>query len=243
MSTGTSKYDIYGQIENIPGWLNTVTAHRTFDILEWQTTSGIAGNLMEIGVFCGRYFSILITSAISAGEKAFGFDTFQYAPMERALAEIAGVFGESANESFHLVEGSSSRLTPAELEGLLGRPRFISVDGAHDFENVYRDMVLADQLISADGIVAADDFLNPMTLGVNQAINQFLSEPRAIVPVAYISNKLFLAHRSRAEDYRSAIERMIDVADDPQSEHFRKQRDLARHNIEQDFYGHRVLLT
>lgn len=243
MARNENDYELYTKIEAVQGWLHKVTAHRTIDILAWQVENGIAGNLMEIGVFCGRYFSILVNSAKSANNKVLGMDTFQFAPQQRVVDELDNIFGKGINEYYELWEGYSTRIDTHRIVNAIGYPRFISVDGAHDYENVYRDLVLVEQIISPDGIIAADDFLNPLTLGVNQAINAFLSTPRAVVPVAYISNKLFLAHRSRADDYRVAIEAMILEADDPQSANFREQIKHGRHHVEQDYWGHKVLIS
>jgi hypothetical protein len=243
MTKRTAEYEICTKVEAIPGWLHTVTARRTIDILAWQGDVGIEGNLMEIGVYCGRYFSILLDSAQARGNTVLGVDTFQFAPVERVAEEMRKALGEDAASSYELWQGDSSRISAGEILARIGRPRFISIDGAHDFASVYHDMQLAETVLSADGVIAADDFLNPLTLGVNQAINQFLSTPRVVVPVAYIANKLFLAHRSRADEYRRAIEEMIMKADDPESVNFREQIKHGRHHIEQFFHGHAVLIS
>jgi hypothetical protein len=128
------------------------------------------------------------------------------------------------------------------IEKATGKCRFISIDGAHDYETVFRDLILCEQVLGSGGIIAADNFLNPVAMGVNQAINAFLSQPRAVVPVAYTANKLFLAHRVRAEEYRTVIEEIFETGDEPFAAHFRKQRTHGRHHIEQMFHGSRVLL-
>jgi hypothetical protein len=216
MPSKDDDYKLYERISNVPGWLNLVTAHRTIDILRWQLGNGITGSLMEIGIYCGRYFSILLNNAKASGSPVLGMDTFQFVSETRVLSEIAGIFGDKIGD-VRLWKGDSSRIGAAKIIAEIGNPRFVSVDGAHDYENVFRDLVLADEIISADGLVAADDALNPMTLGVNQAVNVFLSTPRNLVPVAYVSNKLFMAHRSRAADYRLAFEVAISGGDEPES--------------------------
>ena len=242
MASRIEDYILYQRIKSVPGWLNEVTAHRTIDILTWQEESDIAGNLLEIGVFCGRYFSILLNSGRRTGSTVLGIDTFQFVSQEQVISTISSLFGDDVGQ-FTLWNGDSSRIQAGEIIHEIGRPRFVSIDGAHDFESVFQDLVLVDQILSPDGIVAADDALNPLTLGVNQAINVFLSTPRNMVPVAYIANKLFLSHRSRADDYRQAIEALIIAADDPQSANFRKQMTNGRHHIEQIFWGHKVLIS
>ncbi|MCC3246483.1 class I SAM-dependent methyltransferase [Methylocystis sp. WRRC1] len=213
------------------------------DILRWQADQGITGNLLEIGVFCGKYFAVLVDSAIATDSTALGIDTFQYSPEQRVVDELGRVFGPDGKKSFAIWRRQSSSVTPHEIAAAIQQPRFISIDGAHDFENVYRDLLLCEQVLGSEGVIAVDDFLNPLTIGVNQAVNAFLSTPRAVVPVAYISNKLFLAHRSNEDRYRSAIESMIMEGDEPQSVNFRTNIQKGRHNVEQDFHGHKIVLS
>jgi hypothetical protein len=235
-------YALNDAIEKIPGWLHKVTALRTIDILEWQRSNNITGDLLEIGVFCGRYFAILLDSALKQGDHVLGIDTFQFIPQERVNAELNNVFGGKEEGSYTLWTDQSSRIHPQTVLSKVKPLRFISIDGAHDYQNVYRDLVLCESLLSPDGIIAADDFLNPLAIGVNEAINKYLSEPRPVVPVAYIANKLFLAHRSRADDYRAAIEGIIMVSEGPQCDTFREKVAVARHQVEQEFHGNKMLL-
>jgi hypothetical protein len=235
-------YEIVDKADKIAGWLKKPAALRTIDILTWQKARKINGSLLEIGVFCGKYFSLLVASALDNDEKALGIDTFQYAPQARITAELKKLFGEAGAERYTLWARNSSTVGAQEIRAAIGKPRFISVDGAHDYANVYRDLLLCDEVLSPAGIVAVDDFLNPLAIGVNQAVNQFLTTPRKLVPVAYIANKLFLAHCSIESEYRAAITDMLAAGDDPASEKFRERSDLGRHHIEQDFYGHKVIL-
>ncbi|MEM6609320.1 MAG: class I SAM-dependent methyltransferase [Pseudomonadota bacterium] len=237
-----NRYWICDQAAQIHGWLEPVTARRTTDILHWQGARGISGNLMEIGVMCGKYFSILLDSAERRGNTVLGIDTFQYTNTARVDQEMTKVFGEAIKARYDLWECMSSKVNAAQIIASIGHPRFISIDGAHDYENVYRDLCLADAILAVDGLVAADDFLNPLTLGVNQAVNAFLSQPRHIVPVAFIANKLFLAHRTQAACYRDAIEEIFTNATDAQGAGFVERASHGRHHIEQPFHGHSVLI-
>lgn len=236
-------YPIYAGIQEIAGWLNPVTGKRSIDILNWQAEQGIEGDLFEIGVFCGKYFAILLDNALRHGSHVLGVDTFEFSDQARVHSEMTGLFGQDVSAHYTLWQKPSSALSEAEVIERIGRPRFISIDGAHDVDNVYRDLTLCERLISADGVIAVDDFLNPLTLGVNQAVNLFLSTPRAVVPVAYIANKLFLAHAARAEDYRAAFEAAIASGAEPPSENFRKMRKKGRAHVEQPLFGHKVILS
>lgn len=237
-----TSHGLVDKVDEIQGWLKRPAALRTVDILNWQTARAIDGPLLEIGVFCGKYFSLLVAAAMDGGTQALGIDTFQYAPPSRVETELKMLFGDAAADHVTLWPRSSAAVTPEDILTAIGKPRFISVDGAHDYPNVYRDLVLCEQVLAADGLVAVDDFLNPLAIGVNQAVNHFLGVPRRLVPVAYVANKLFLAHCARDADYRTALEEIMAAGSDPMSAKFRDRARGGRHHIEQDFYGHKVIL-
>jgi hypothetical protein len=175
------------RVQPIPGWLVDFTAMRTMDLLDWQEEQGIKGSLLEIGVFRGRYFSLLLRSAERTGARAVGIDTFQWNSIADLRDHMAQVVG---NVGFDAIQNSSSALTSRDLLVALGAPsRFVSVDGSHNYEDVLWDMQLAEGVLGPDGIIAADDFVNPLCLGVNQAINEYLSTPKSVVPFAYIANR------------------------------------------------------
>lgn len=236
-------YSLYFEkLKGIPGWLEDSAAVRTIDILNWQLDNGIDGALLEIGVFQGLYFSILANSAIKSDSTLMGVDDFRWTDLSQVEILMKKLFGDNSLHKIVLVQSDSSRLNAKEIIETIKRPRFVSIDGAHNFENVYLDLILAEEILSKDGLISADDFLNPLTIGVNQAINLFLSVPRNVVPVAYISNKLFLSHRSRASDYRAAFESHLVNSPDDQALDFKKRVNLGLNHIEQDFYGNKILI-
>ena len=241
-AAGKDRYAICKKAEAIHGWLEPAAARRTVDILRWQETQAAPGNLMEIGVMCGKYFALLLDSALRRDDTVLGVDTFQYSRTARVDREMKGVFGKRAAGRYRLWERMSSTLTPDEVLAAIGQPRFISIDGAHDMENVFGDLELADAILPPHGIVSADDFLNPLTLGVNEAVNAFLSRPRRMVPVAFIANKLFLAHRAGADDARHAIEDMFRQGGDASADAFTARAGHGRHHVEQPLHGHPVLI-
>ena len=238
-----SNEDFYERfVKPIPGWLHDYTALRTLDILDWQTSNGIRGPVFEIGVYAGRYFSLLMFSAQKAGDEAFGLDTFQWvgiSDVEKNLASIGPI-----DKSVHLIKGFSTAYTKADLAPKLKTPpRFISIDGSHEYEDVMWDLRLAEDLISAEGIVAIDDFINPVTLGVNQAVNTFFSTHRNLAPVAYIQNKLFLVRLHRVDTTVRFIEDRICNLTDNRSRLWVKDRDTSRHLTEVKLFGSRTLVV
>jgi hypothetical protein len=213
------------------------------DILSFQEETQITGSIMEIGVLCGKYFSVLARSAQKTGCRLLGVDTFQWYPESRVRDTLA-MSAETKSVDVCLLQALSSECSASELLTLLGdRPRFISIDGSHECDDVYLDLVLCEQILSNKGMIAIDDFLNPVALGVNEAVHKFFAFPRLVVPVAYISNKLFVAHRSIATKYMQNIEESI-IGDHTQqeSERFRASLSKGRHRVEQSLWGSKVLI-
>jgi hypothetical protein len=230
------------RVQSIPGWLIDFTAMRTMDLLDWQDEQGIKGSFLEIGVFCGRYFSVLLRSAGKTGARAVGVDTFQWNSIAVLREHMAQTVGDV---DFEAIQSSSSALTSRDLLAALGVPsRFVSVDGSHDYEDVLWDMQLAEGVLGPNGIVAADDFVNPLCLGVNQAINEYLSSPKGVVPFAYIANKLFLCRRHMHDRYLEAIEKFVLAdTDDFRGTTFSEQRKLKRENCFTRFSGSELLVV
>ena len=102
---------------------------------------------------------------------------------------------------------------PSTTADLLGAdPRFISIDGSHECDDVFWDLRLAEDMLAPRGLVAVDDFMNMVAMGVNVGVHKFFATPRNLAPFAYTSNKLFLCRPQLAPSYRHAFEQMV-VAD------------------------------
>jgi len=231
-------------VEKTEGWLIRFTSLRTMDILDFQRDNGISGPLMEIGVFCGKYFSLLARAAQRSGDRLLGIDTFQWKD-ETHVRKMLSSSDETSKADVTLWHRLSSACSVDDiLTQLGGKARFISVDGSHECDDVFLDLQLCENLVAHNGIIAADDFLNPLTLGVNEAVHKFFAVPRLVIPVAYIANKLFLAHRASAAQYKEMLEAAI-LADEiePQAKHFRAQLAKGRHFVEQPLWGHKILVA
>jgi hypothetical protein len=230
-------------VHPIPGWLDDYTALRTMDLLEFQETSGLGGSLLEIGVFAGRYFSILLNSARRSEAAIVGLDTFQYVKLSDTMQHLQAS-GLANYDNLKFLIGASSEWSAPRLLPELGQPaRFISVDGSHEKGDVFWDLRISEELVSTEGIVALDDFLNPMTLGVNEAVNAFFQQPRNLVPFAYIANKLLLSRPLWADRYKLHLEQ-ISMNDDsePRSRTFRDNLKNGRHFVEINLFGAKILI-
>lgn len=237
---------ISATLPSISGWLGDPAALFTFALLEHLEVTGCAGPSLEIGVWKGKYLSVLYEHARrTEGSKAvFGVDIFSLVPPREVEENIRAACSEAAN--LMLRKKSSAEMAPQELLEWAGAPfRFISVDGDHEPDGVYHDMVLANAILAQGGIVAIDDFLNPMAIGVvDGALRYFHTTPSAdMAPVAFCSNKLFLCRRQNVEAYKAAIERFIDANQQvPMFADFVKRREQGRHWVDFKFLSGRVFV-
>jgi hypothetical protein len=238
-------------VQGMVGWLDSYAARRTVDLLEFQERIAVSGSLYEVGVYHGKYFSLLVRSAALTGEKALGIDLFEYLTPEKFQAYFDEKFSPSTlaeirDFRWSVLARSSADLTASQVLAELGNEaRFVSVDGSHEYDDVLWDLRVAEQVLAAGGIIVADDFINPICLGVTAAIYHFLEGVSALVPFAHVSNKLFLCRPGWADRYRSALElAVLADAEEPRTQAYRKHYDagaLSRRNIEAVFRGYRIL--
>jgi hypothetical protein len=243
-TTSAAKYDFYNRlVVPIPGWLLQGAAIRTMNVLEFQEQSGVSGSLLEIGIYCGKYFSVLMRHGRDQKTVVLGVDTFQMANPEKVIEHLKPVMAETGT-SAKFLKASSIDCDPVSLLNHLGqRPRFISIDGSHEKEDVHWDLELAEYIAAPGSVIAVDDFINPVAFGVNEGVHTFFSRPRRFVPWAYGENKLFLSDRNWARRYREMLERTV-LADDVElhSRRFREASKEARGLVEQRLWGSPLLL-
>lgn len=192
-------------VEPLQGWLYPYTAIRSCDLLDWQVANEVPGALLEIGVYAGKYLSVLMRSAHQRGDPVVGVDTFEFTSQDyvRGLLQKRGV----PEVDLTFVQKKSVDVSADDLKELLpGGVRFASVDGSHEKNDVAHDLRLCESALGDKGIIAADDFLNCLTMGVGEAVIDFLRETQdRIVPFGYVPNKLLMCRPKMAEIYSSVL--------------------------------------
>jgi hypothetical protein len=172
--TGTSGalHYIANGIDTVPGWFLRPDARLLLLAHEAQRACGVAGHLLEIGVFKGRSAVLLGYLFDSTTERLVVADLFDHVD---AVAEGDNWRPEGTQRPqydefvtnyarFHgglpeIIVGPSSDLDPETLGPATFR--LIHVDGAHDWVNVDADIALVRQLASDDAILVFDDVGNP----------------------------------------------------------------------------------
>lgn len=231
-------------LPKVNGWCLDDAAYLTCCLLSKQSLCGYGGGIFEIGVYEGKYLSLLYQRARRLNLPVTGVDTFQWSSEQGVLDTFQRVFGSIDN--LRLIAQDSKDLTAKQiLDSLGGRnPAFISVDGDHGAPAVSRDLAFASEILARGGIVALDDFLNPRAIGVSEgAYRRFLQPDWRLRPFVYCANKLFLALPEFHSVYRDAIADFLrERPEFPMVQEFRRLEAMGRNYVEQELMGSSVLI-
>jgi hypothetical protein len=233
------------RFHEVEGWCCDEAAYLTCCMLNCQAEAGLNGAMLEIGVYMGKYLSVLYQKALRTARPVVGIDTFQWSKRDQVLQTFTRLFGST--EGLTLVTASSLDYNPASLLELLEgrRPSFISVDGDHSAAAVRNDLFLAKGVLSDAGVIAVDDFLNPRAIGVSEgAYRYFLADDdQSLRPFAYCANKLFVADRKYHGLYRNAFSTLVsEMPELPMIQEFLRMQNMGQAYVEQQLLGSNVLI-
>ena len=170
------------RIAAIPGWFNLDDLSHFTLVLETQTTSGMHGDLLEIGCYHGRSAAVLAMH-LQTGERLFLADAFDLPlsdpygdtpTQEKVWRNLEGAVPNLPRQRISIERGYSSDLRlPADM-----RVRFAHIDGGHDEATVWQDLELCAHRLVSGGVMAIDDYAHPLYPGVTDAVRKFLgSDP------------------------------------------------------------------
>jgi hypothetical protein len=242
--TDDDKQFVSTGFKKVTGWCTDEAAYMTCCLLRKQALAGHGGGSFEIGVYQGKYLSLLYHRARIDGQPVVGVDTFQWSSAKGVLETLGDIFGTT--DHLRLITANSKDLTAAQIREALGGqlPAFISVDGDHGAPAVTRDLVFAGKILAKGGIIALDDFLNPRAIGVSEgAYRCFLQPNWQLRPFCYTSNKLFLSHPDFHSIYRGAIAEFVRERPElPIVQEFQRWRDMGQNYVEQELLGSNILI-
>lgn len=192
----------YGKTE---GWCNSNVIRLTSALSNIQEKHHIEGGAGEIGVHHGKYFIAL--ALLKYGKKSVAFDVFssQNLNVDRSGRGDLEVFTSNLTEYGCLdfttiVKQDSLRLNSArlhEINNMVGPLSMFSVDGSHTVEHTYNDILVAESLLGAGGLMFIDDYLNPNWPGVLEAVGRYFSyHSYKFVPLCFAFSKLVLVDYS-----------------------------------------------
>lgn len=236
---------IRAKLPEFEGWCFDDAAFMTLCLMEAQIKSRWDAGVLEIGVFKGKYLSLLYQRARRTAQPVLGIDTFQWSSLDEVSSTFNRVFGTIDHLS--LVAADSTKMEPARVIQMLGgrQPSFISIDGDHSANAVRSDLTLSKKVLSQGGIIALDDVLNPKAIGVSEGFYRFSfaeGEDR-LRPFAYCANKLFCAERRYHDAYKEAIWALVnEMPHLSLVQEFNRHLQLGRTYVEQELLGSRILI-
>lgn len=209
-------------LPEVDGWLEYPTARITAYLLKYQSSRDLVGDVLEIGVFAGKYFLILAQALRKyGGERAVAIDIFesQMPVIEESAQGRRAIFEANLTKyappcEVIIMESDSTRITAEAVRGRMmtseRQPfRFISIDGGHDAPTVQSDLLLAEELLMPGGIVALDDWRPGGHLtwpGVMDGEIAYQTGGGTLMHIGTIPNKLLLTNDPFwMEDYRAVL--------------------------------------
>jgi predicted O-methyltransferase YrrM len=179
IASGHPAIDLYlsQSYERVRGMSSRFAAAICGHLIQRQTALGIAGDVVEVGTFEGRFF-IAMALGLAPGEKALGIDRFDWpdAGVEGRFVANCAAHG-IANDRYLSWKADSREIASGELrEKLSGRPvRFVHIDSHHSRECLTNDLELVAPLLHRDGIICLDDMLHPGYPMMTSAVYEYFA--------------------------------------------------------------------
>jgi hypothetical protein len=245
---------LWGNLDQIPGWLSFSSADLTFRLLTSQEFSGVSGAVVEIGVYKGKYLALLAHASSARNRRIVGIDGF-FAGFQKPLEQQwIGVATDEMKTNIRIgggecqidiVRADSADLSPRRFAEIVPEgAAFLSIDAGHEAHEVYNDFRVSTASLVPGAIVAADDVFNPVVPGVAEGVCRFLNsgEGRGLAPFATCGNKLFLTTRESHWKYFQLCRKIIESEGDGYLESSRRHYlDNQRIGYCPKMFGHEVL--
>jgi hypothetical protein len=170
--------DVFERIRVLPGWFNVDDCAHFHLILSLQASTGMVGDLLEIGSYHGRSTCMLAYS-LRPSERLVVCDAFDQPtaepyrdrPTESVLMKnLLSVAPSLRPAQVRIVRGYSRDLTFEADQAF----RFAHVDGGHAYDTVAGDLRLVAGRVAPHGVIAVDDYENRMFPAVTRAVDDFL---------------------------------------------------------------------
>lgn len=150
----------------IPGMLSDFSIAVMDTMLSYQEDHGIAGHLVELGVYKGRSAAVLGSHA-KPDERLVLVDTVDY--MERTKLESI-----CPQMEFVLCSSDQFPSTYGGYDQIKGACRCIHLDSSHQYQPTFRELQLSEELLCDRGMIVLDDFANLNYSQILAAIYKYL---------------------------------------------------------------------
>ena len=188
--------DYLDAFHRIQGWFSFDAALLFMAYHQLLPRHGVSGRVLEIGVHHGLS-TIALAALRPPGAPLHAVDLFETMQERNVSASGDGnraVFETNMREFFpdlsflHVLARGSGDLKPRDLGK--GSFSFCHIDGGHSRRETNSDLELCRDLLMPGGILALDDYFNPLYPGVSEGAVEFLlRHPKALRPLAIGFNK------------------------------------------------------
>ena len=188
--------EVMAHSKTIEGWMMPHAAALFHALLAHEGPD--MRNILEIGVFKGKSAVVLAYEAAQRNETLILMDI-------RIHPEIAAI--KELHPKTELIESDSFDLPSIAAVQAAAPFRFIHIDGSHHYSCVMDDIKNSARILSRNGVICLDDFLNPHWPDVTVATFDFLAG-RGHDLVLFLAgfNKGFLCRSIALQSYCELIE-------------------------------------
>ena len=205
------------------GWMSKHHIKTVQHLTQMQWSYGIYGSVGEIGVYYGKFASVLATfTATEYGERFFICDIFRN-PKHMKLKTAKGrkeefektmnlvgfsMYTDDEPKRIRVWDDSSIYMSKMLYKAMkIPSFRLYSIDGNHFQPYVLHDLEHVTCALREGGIIAVDDYINNKTPGIKGALKHFMKMygNNVIVPLVIIHNKMYLCTASWYQKYMEYI--------------------------------------
>jgi predicted O-methyltransferase YrrM len=179
----------------VPGMSSRFAAAICCGLMRIQSDLGVAGPVVEIGPFEGRFF-IGLAHALQPGEVAVGIDLFDWPNPEVKDRFEANCAKHGVPAERRIVWKADSRsMQPKDLLAKLGGTlaRFVHIDGEHSRAALTKDLELATAALAPEGVIVLDDMLHPGYPTLMVAVQDYLARHPEMCVLCIIDRETVVA--------------------------------------------------
>ncbi len=196
-------------IRAIDGWFWPAAAYLFALLDEIQKDRGIRGDIFEIGAYHGKSAAFLAAMLDPATERLGVCDLFGAAPDGSNGRGFRSTFEANIRALFpdpHFLKVHGKDAAELGVSDTSDRCRIFHIDGGHDANDVFHDLVTASAAVHPEGVVVLDDFHNFAWPGVAEGFFRFMRDrPGEFVPLAVGFNKGVLTRPAARSLYEPAF--------------------------------------
>lgn len=204
-------------VDTIDGWFSW---EHICPLLEIINANQKDGNILEIGVHHGKSF-IPMTLLLKNNEIAVAVDVFEDQQfnydnsgkgcLKQFKENIKKVYlTNNIFDKIKIVKCDSTKMNHEDYLTYTNgeKYRMISIDGCHTKNATLNDLENAVKILTDDGIIILDDYLNNDWPGVKFGIDTFMEKNNNYRLIYLNANKFILCHRNYYDNYTALLKNL-----------------------------------